>query len=88
MRFAEALCAHFAMEEDVDFPALLALDPELRVPLSRLAADHRQLVEDLGEVDDMLTQAPRADAHRAFDRLVVVMGSHELREERLLDSMT
>jgi iron-sulfur cluster repair protein YtfE (RIC family) len=87
-RFAEAMCAHFAMEEDVDFPALLVLNPELREPLRCLSADHSQLVEDLAAVDEMLAQAPRADAHRAFDQLVIVMGSHELREERLLDSVT
>lgn len=87
-RFAEALCAHFVMEEDVDFPALLVLNPELRGELRRLSADHSQLVEDLAAVADKLAQSPRADAHRAFDQLVIVMGAHELREERLLDSVT
>lgn len=87
-RFAEALCAHFAMEQDVDFPALLVQNPELRGPLRRLSADHAQLAEDLAAVDDMLADGPRANAHRAFDRLVIDIGSHELREERLLDSAT
>lgn len=86
--FAEALCAHFAMEEDVDFPGLLAFHPQLREPLSGLSADHAQLMEDLTAVDDTLANAPRAEAQRGFDRLMIDLGSHELREERMLDSVT
>lgn len=87
-RFGEALEAHFAMEEDTDFPALLASHPDLRDPIRLLAADHAQLSEDLAAVRSALVEAPRADAHRSFDRLVVDLGSHELREERLIDSVT
>lgn len=87
-RFREALRAHFAMEEEADFPALLAAHAELREPLAQLCADHAQLVEDAAAVSDVLQEAERAEAHRAFDRLVVDLGSHELREERLFDSVT
>jgi hypothetical protein len=87
-RFEEALRAHFVMEEDVDFPALLGLHPHLRDDLRRFAADHAQLLEDVASTAETLQQASRAEAHRGFDRLVVDLGAHELREERLLDSLT
>lgn len=87
-RFTDAICAHFAMEEDVDFPALVAFDPELRAELGCLSADHSAIVESLATVDDTLAGASRAVAHRAFDQLARVIEAHEVREERLLDSVT
>jgi iron-sulfur cluster repair protein YtfE (RIC family) len=83
-RFADALVAHFAIEEQVYFPALHGRDVAAASELAELAREHETL---RGAVDEILVSLragnlPACEAAVAawLPRLVL----HERREEALL----
>jgi hypothetical protein len=85
-RFRAALDAHFALEEDVVFPALHGSDPRSGKQIERLLSDHvaisaevRRLIDTSGEAD---TVAWRAGFYELRRSLVV----HEAREEGVVNA--
>ena len=80
-----ALVAHFAIEEDVHFPALHGSDPGLAGGLRELIREHVAFRESLaGLIRD--GAAPAADRLAAFARLTEALRKHEDREEALFGS--
>lgn len=80
-----ALVAHFAIEEDVHFPALHGSDPGLAGDLQELVREHVSFRASLaGLIQD---GAPRsADRLASFARLTEALRKHEDREEALFGS--
>jgi iron-sulfur cluster repair protein YtfE (RIC family) len=85
-RFRAALDAHFALEEDVVFPALHGSDPRSGKQIERLLSDHvvisaevRRLIDTSGEAG---TVAWRAGFYELRRSLVV----HEAREEGVVNA--
>jgi len=85
-RFADALEAHFTMEENVHFPALHGLRPALSPRLSALEEQHQRFRGDLFHVRELAT-SDLAAAETAFDLLVTALAAHELEEERILEEV-
>jgi hemerythrin-like domain-containing protein len=87
--FATSLDSHFALEEQVQFPALHGLDPSCRSELAALVVDHRKLQQDLTSLIERLenddSREERAYVRNAFDWLTADLRRHEEREEALLD---
>jgi len=86
-RFQEACRAHFAMEDEVYFPALHGLRPELDADLAALVEEHRALEAVLAELEALFEAGRLAEAENALDRLVPRLAAHEGQEERLLDGL-
>lgn len=87
-RFADALDAHFSLEDGLYFPALHGLRPELGGPLADLARQHGELRQDVAAVRNHLEQGDLEGAAAALDRLVPALARHEGVEERLLAGLT
>lgn len=82
-RYADALLAHFALEESSIFPALYGVATSARDEIEALARDHEEFRERLAELRERLTDGSR-DELDAFER---ALRGHESREESLLASL-
>ena len=82
--YRSALAAHFQLEEEVFFPALHGLHPEHGEELEELAAQHVVVADALDDLA-LRIESESLDVFAAEVRaLVVEMGHHEKREERLV----
>lgn len=86
-RFRDALEAHFSVEDDVYFPAVHGLRPELERELTALVADHREMRRQLEKVQALFDADRLAEGGAALDAMVTALIDHEAREERLLDRL-
>jgi hypothetical protein len=82
-----ALLAHFAIEEDVHFPALHGLDPGFAAEIQNLVREHVAFREALARLiaDTAATGAGRV---AAFAELADGLRKHENREEALFARST
>jgi len=78
--FRGALESHFALEEQVHFPALQGLHPELASELTELTREHAAFRASLEHLE---RQAEGVGT--ALDALSASLRVHENREEHLLD---
>jgi hemerythrin-like domain-containing protein len=86
-RYREAVEAHFAMEEDVLFPALHGLHPSRSAELEALEAEHGEFGARLGGLAELLAGTPLSEFADRFDGFARQMAMHETREERLAQSL-
>jgi hypothetical protein len=84
--FVGALDSHFSLEEQVHFPALHALRPELSPELETLMREHRAFHGRVQELLARVGKEPRESVATDFGRLGVELREHESREEALLPS--
>lgn len=82
--FAGALEAHFALEEQLHFPALHGLRLELAPELEALMLEHRALRERMRALAERVGKEPRESVTAEFVALGGVLRVHESREEQLL----
>ena len=80
--FRGALESHFALEEQVHFPALQGLHPEFASELAELTREHAEFRTSLEHLEH---QAKGGEKGAALDALSASLRLHENREERLLD---
>jgi len=83
-RFADALEAHFEVEESIYFPALHGLRPELGDDLTRLVERHADMREDLVAIRMLLDAGDRESAGPRLEQLALEVSEHEGEEERLV----
>jgi hypothetical protein len=85
-RFADALRAHFDLEEGTHFPALHGLRPEVEPELTELVLEHRRFRSDLDRLAELF-ETEQVDAlSSGIDALGRATATHEEREERLFPS--
>jgi len=84
--FQGALDAHFALEEQVHFPALHGLDPARNREIEALVLEHRALRDRLLVLERKVGREPRDGVARDFVELGAALRDHETREERLLEA--
>lgn len=84
--FRGALDAHFALEEQVHFPALHGLEPARDREIEALVLEHRALRDRLLVLEGKVGREPRDGVARAFVELGASLRDHEDREERLLEA--
>ena len=86
--FQGSVEAHFAVEEQVHFPALHGLRPDFQAELDELIREHVRFREELHRIEASLRNlgADGAGAHvpAAFRDVAARLRRHEEREERLL----
>jgi iron-sulfur cluster repair protein YtfE (RIC family) len=86
--FQASLDAHFALEEQVHFPALHGLRPDFQSELGELIREHLRFREDLARIEASLgaleAEGAAADLLAAFRDLATRLRRHEEREEHLL----
>jgi iron-sulfur cluster repair protein YtfE (RIC family) len=81
-----ALNAHFAVEEQIVFPALRGLDSELADEVSALERDHERLREDVDRLALAIVAPDITTARRALEEFDAALSAHERLEERILEN--
>ncbi len=85
-RLQGALNAHFAVEEQVVFPALLGLHSELADKVLALERDHERLREDVDRLALAIVASDITTARRALEEFDAALSAHERSEERILEN--
>jgi iron-sulfur cluster repair protein YtfE (RIC family) len=86
--FRASMAHHFAMEEEVLFPAFEARTGNAAGPTQVMRMEHRQMRELMDEMDGALAEA-RQDAFLGLsETLNMVMQQHNLKEENMLYPMS
>lgn len=86
-QFKDALLHHFAMEEEVLFPAFENRTGMKQGPTSVMRSEHRQMTELLNQ---MYSALARKDANAYLgdaDTLLIIMQQHNIKEEQMLYQM-
>ena len=86
-QFCDALAAHFSLEEDICFPALVRRWPGMRGRIADLAREHDRFREELDQIQKRLGASEREGAAARFDRLAVELAVHDSREEQLVEQI-
>jgi iron-sulfur cluster repair protein YtfE (RIC family) len=87
-RFRDALEAHFAMEDDVHFPAFHGLRPDLESRLTALIEEHKVMRQVLDDVQDCFKGGDLEKGAKYLDALVVRLARHEEIEEQLIGGLS
>jgi hypothetical protein len=83
-RFADALEAHFALEEQIYFPALHGRDPAAAGELAGLVREHEALRAAVAETAGALRSRDLAACDGTLRRWLPRLVLHERREESLM----
>ncbi len=86
-RFHAALLHHFAMEEEVMFPAFEERTGMTQGPTAIMRSEHRQMTELLNGMSGAFA---RKDANAFLgdaDTLLIIMQQHNIKEEQILYQM-
>jgi len=84
VRFRDALDAHITLEDQVFFPALHGLSPELGPQLTGFVREHEAMRRQLDQLQDLLAEGAVESCVRELDAFAERIADHERREERLL----
>ena len=84
MRFSDALDAHVTLEDQVFFPALRGLRPDLTESLTRLVHEHTTIRNDLEQLRDLLSAGSAEAFERDFSCLCDFICEHERTEDEVL----
>ena len=85
-RYREALEAHFTLEDEVVFPALLGYRPAWQARLSQLVLEHERFRVELREIEEQLEQGS-ADLAPRVAALARALAEHEHHEVSLMGSV-
>lgn len=87
-RFSAAMRRHFAMEEEVLFPAFEARTGMSGGPTFVMRAEHRQMNGLLAEMDAALGKADGKAYLGLSETLLMLMRQHNMKEENILYPMS
>lgn len=85
--FRTALLHHFAMEEEVMFPAFEEQTGMTQGPTQIMRMEHRQMMELLDFMSDALAGRDGEGFLGNADTLLIIMQQHNLKEEQMLYRM-
>jgi hemerythrin-like domain-containing protein len=85
--FQDALLHHFAMEEEVMFPAFEARTGMTQGPTAMMRSEHRQMTDLLNQMADAAARKDRDGFLGDADTLLIIMQQHNMKEEQMLYQM-
>ena len=86
-RFADALEAHFALEDELYFPALQGLRTDLGPALETLVDEHCELRGRLAELRALFSVGEAVTSRERLGELAALLADHEDRTEALIAKM-
>lgn len=86
-RFREALLHHFAMEEEVMFPAFEARTGMSQGPTAVMRSEHRQMTDLLDQMSTAMAERDSSACLGDADTLLIIMQQHNVKEEQMLYRM-
>ena len=85
--FTEAMQVHFAMEEEVLFPAFEQATGSSAGPTAVMRGEHLQMRDIFDELRDALDRNDAADFAGVADTLNIMLQQHNMKEEGILYPM-
>jgi len=85
-RYAEAVSAHFSLEEACLFPACRGLNPGISDELRALCLEHGFFLEKMRRLQRRVFEDGVADGRGALGEFYAAIEAHEDKEERLVRS--
>jgi hemerythrin-like domain-containing protein len=85
--FRDALLHHFAMEEEVMFPAFETSTGMTQGPTTVMRAEHRQMTELLNQMPSAISRKDMDSYLGNADTLLILMQQHNVKEEQMLYPM-
>ncbi|MDJ0864626.1 MAG: hemerythrin domain-containing protein [Myxococcota bacterium] len=85
--YEQAIRAHFALEDEMFFPALHGLHPEHGAALEALSAEHDALRAGVRDLADRTGLTDLSALARALDAFQRALRQHEAREEELVTAV-
>lgn len=85
--FQDALLHHFAMEEEVMFPAFEARTGMTQGPTAMMRMEHRQMTDLLNQLADAATRKDSDGFLGDAETLLIIMQQHNMKEEQMLYRM-
>lgn len=86
-RFLDGMQHHFAMEEEVLFPAFEEASGSTMGPTTVMRHEHEQMRQLFGEMSEALEAQQSEDYLGASETLLVLMQQHNAKEEQILYPM-
>ncbi len=86
--FIESMQQHFAMEEEVLFPAFEEASGSTMGPTVVMRHEHEQMRQLFGEMDQAIEERQVEDYLGASETLLILMQQHNAKEEQILYPMT
>lgn len=86
-QFADAVRHHFAMEEEVLFPAFDERTRMAMGPTATMRMEHRQMTDLMSQMTDAVHQHDKGAFLGLSETLLMVMQQHNLKEEQMLYRM-
>ncbi len=83
-RYRTVISDHFALEEQVFFPALQIEDPGRKSEIESLIRSHDRLFDELAQMEEQLESLSREDFSRRLHGFVTILAIHEKKEEMLI----
>ncbi len=83
-RYRTVIADHFALEEQVFFPAIRIEDPGRKPEIERLIRSHDRLLDELAQMEDQLESLSRKDFSRRLHGFATMLAIHENKEEVLI----
>ncbi len=87
LRFQNALKHHFAMEEEVMFPAFEESTGIAQGPTSMMRSEHQQMICMLNLMSAAVARKDKASYLGDADTLLIIMQQHNMKEEQMLYQM-
>ena len=83
-RYRTAISDHFALEEQVFFPAIQIADPARKPEIESLIRSHCRLLDELAQMAEQLESLSCEDFSRRLDGFATMLAIHENKEEELV----
>ncbi len=83
-RYRTVISDHFALEEQVFFPAIQIEDPGRKPEIESLIRSHDRLLDELAQMEEQLESLSREDFSRRLDGFATMLAIHENKEEVLI----
>ncbi len=87
-RYRSVISDHFALEEQVFFPAIRTEDPGRKPEIERLIRSHDRLLDELAQMEDQLESLSSEDFSRRLHGFATMLAIHENKEEVLIAATT
>ncbi len=86
-KFQEAMLHHFAMEEEVMFPAFEERTGMRQGPTAMMRSEHLQMIDLFKQMSEAIVQKDTNAYLGDADTLLIIMQQHNVKEEQMLYQM-
>ena len=87
-RYRSVISDHFALEEQIFFPAIQIEDPGRKPEIESLIRSHDRLLDELAQMEEQLESLSREDFSRRLHGFATMLAIHENKEEVLVTATT